>query len=667
MIARSFCFAWFLTCSADVLAEVRTVRSPNGRICVSVRTEAGLCWGVTRDGRPIVESCSRMGLVFLDEKEPGGFSIVTAAERKFDDSFDTRLYRKSRIEALGNELTLQLGAAEGRGLGIVVRVYDRGVAFRYVIPGDDEYAIAEEQTSWVFPGNPSAWISRGGFGLEEQGYFKMKLNAVSEKDVLVVPAVVELGNLRLAVCEADLTDWAGLYLRAGAESGWLRQNARLHARLAPSEKRPGVSVIGRGRRMSPWRVLAIAENDSELPDVADLVLSLNPPPEGGNGAYDWVVPGVTTWDWWADHADVAVQPETEFTLSQIDFAAEMGWAYHTIDAGWYGSTVAGRDVKLESRSGFDLSKILEHAKRRGVGIWLWLHWSTVDNNVNELEKTFSDFEKLGVVGLKIDFMNRADQDMVNWYERIVRCAARHHLMINFHGAYHPTGMNRTWPNQITREGIRGNEMNKFFGWITPEHVVTLPFTRFLTGPADYTPGSFRNVHSRDFVPQVVRTRELRASGSKARVFPQEIGTRAHALALCVAYDSPLMTLCDWPENYRNQPGIDALKGIPTVWKNTTTLADSKIGEVFSVVRESFDGRFYLAAFVTDARVVRIPLSFLPNGAYEMSIYSDDPLKSEADATALKVEKMQVTREESLEIPICAEGGVVAIAQRKRGK
>lgn len=659
------------------LAETLRTTSPDGRTEIRVSAGEDLNWQIVRDGKPLLDDASRLGLAFAGAAEMKGFSVVSTRTAAVRDTFETRLYRRGKVDLAANETTVEVRASDGRRLGLVLRAYDDAVAFRYAIPGDGDYAIARELTSWVFPGDPEAWMAFypsddagwlfGTCGSEERTFNRAKVNMIPKQGVIGVPAIVGCGETRLAICEADLTDWSALWFWTDNPWAHNRATATLFARSPDRPGEEGVCVRGRARRVSPWRVMILSETDAGLLERNDVILALNPPPEGGEAAFDWVKPGATGWDWWADSAGFASHSTTESEIRQIDFAAEMGWPYHTIDAGWYGRLVKddpkkpGEFVRLEPREGFDLPKVLAHAKEKGVGIWLWFWWDVVDNPANGLEATFAKFERWGVKGVKIDFMDRCDQEMVNWYERVVRCAAKHHLLVNFHAAYHPTGMERTWPNQITREGICGNEMNKFHAWVTPAHMATLPYTRFLVGPGDYTPGSFRNVFSRDFVPQEVLERARGAKGE--RIFPQEIGTRGHALALCVAYDSPLMTLCDWPENYRGQPGLEALRDLPVTWKRTIPFRDGKIGENYSVLREAHDGTWYFAAFTVGARTVRLPFFAMGEGDYEATVYADDPARTPTDANALRVFTKRFTHREALEIPLCDEGGCLVRIRR----
>ncbi len=253
------------------------------------------------------------------------------------------------------------------------------------------------------------------------------------------------------------------------------------------------------------------------------------------------------------------------------------------------------------------------------------------------------YEKWGIAGVKIDFMNRDDQDMVNWYEKITRAAAEHHLMVNFHGAFKPTGMIRTYPNQITREGILGNEYNRWSSRVTPEHKVTLPFTRMLAGPGDFTPGGFLNKQLDQF---------------KFNVRPTQVqGTRCAELALFVCLESPVINAADHPSHYRDQPGLDFLKIVPTVWDETRVL-DAAVGEHIVMVRRS-GNRWFLGA-LTDrkARDIPVKLDFLGPGPWTLRLWKDAP-DSDKVGEHLVTEQRIVTAAEALTLHLAAAGGAVA--------
>lgn len=663
---------------AAALPAAETLTSPDGTIRVTVETEKGLTWAVARKGADLLLP-SPLGLDFIGQAPWTGFRVKAATRRSIDSTWTTRLYKKEVVCDRANELEMALEDAKGRLLTLVFRAYDEGVAFRYVVPEQpafDGFQLRGEQTKWNFPGDPSGWFTtyRSHWTSQEQDFRFRAVSDLKPDELVGMPALVELPGAQttqtVALCEADLTNWAGSFYRVPkqAPAAGTGPSARvLETVLTPLPKSNAcasdVAVIRMTPAASPWRVMVCGDSALDLLNRNDIVMNLNPPPDPSLD-FSWVEPGASSWDWWVESNNSL---STELTLKLVDFAAEMGWKYHTIDGGWYGWARRpnhGPDVPIEIRKGFDLHRIVAHAKEKGIGIWVWLHWEALQDN--GVEETFAKLEKWGVKGVKIDFLDRQDQWMVRWYESTVRSAARHRIMVNYHGAYKPTGMNRTWPNQITREGIRGNEMTKFTAQITPEHTATLPFTRFLLGPGDFTPGSFGNVHLDKFVPQSKRGHRYGDEADRRPIWAEEIGTRAHALALCVAYDSPLMTLCDWPERYRGAKGVEALRALPTAWHDTVPLA-GKVGRYYGVVRETFDGRLYLAILGVGGATFDLPLSFLPEGtAWDAAFYVDGP-NAAADATDLAESRRTVTRDSKVTLTVAPEGGAVVIFSPAKAK
>ena len=659
---RTCAILGFLFC-ASALPAAETLLSPDGTLKVTVDAEKALTWSMARKGVDLVKP-SRLGLDFIAQKPWTDFRVLAVQRRSHDDVWTTRLYKKETVHDQANELEMALEDGEGRLMTLVFRAYNEGVAFRYVIPEQkafDGFQLKGELTEWRFPEGVDGWFTsyRNWVSSQECDFQNRKISEIGAKELIGMPAIVNVGEQRVALCEADLTNWAGIYYRVPAK-GQIVGAATLEAALTPlppsNACAKDVAVIRMTPAASPWRVMICADSDVDLLNRNDIIQNLNPPPDPAMD-FSWVVPGATSWDWWTESNNSL---STELTIKLVDFAAEMGWPYHTIDGGWYGWARRpnhGPDVPIKIRKGFDLHKIVAHAKEKGVGIWVWLHWEALHDN--GVEETFANLEKWGVKGVKIDFLDRQDQWMVRWYESTIRAAARHHLMVNYHGAFKPTGMNRTWPNQITREGIRGNEMTKFTDQITPTHTATLPFTRFLLGPGDFTPGGFGNVHSEKFVPQTKKGHRYGDENDRRPIWAEVMGTRAHELALCIAYDSPLMTMCDWPERYRGAKGIDALKALPTVWKNTLPLAGT-IGHYYGVVRETFDGRLYLAILGVKGATFELPLSFLPEGTeWKAALYTDGP-KAEDDATDLTESHQVLTRNSKLTLTVAREGGAVII-------
>jgi alpha-glucosidase len=318
----------------------------------------------------------------------------------------------------------------------------------------------------------------------------------------------------------------------------------------------------------------------------------------------------------------------------------MGWAYTLLDAGW-----SGPSGILEVNPSVNMEEVLAFAKARRVRLWLWLHWTTVDRD-DAYQKAFPLYEKWGIAGVKIDFMNRDDQDMVNWYEKITKSAAEHHLMVNFHGAFKPTGMIRTYPNQITREGILGNEYNRWSARVTPEHKATLPFTRLLAGPGDFTPGGFLNEQLDQFQANVKPTRVQ--------------GTRCAELALFVCFESPVCHAADHPSHYRNQPGLDFLRIVPTVWDDTRVL-DGEVGEHLVIARRHGDRWFLGALTDRNSRDIPVKLDFLGRGAWTLNLWKDAP-DSDTVGEHLATEQRTVTAADELTLHLARAGGAVAMLE-----
>jgi alpha-glucosidase len=571
-------------------------------------------------------------------------------------------------EMVPRAVSIELGKTSGtkypRRMDIVFRAYDEGLAFRYSFPRQrafEGFQIKDELTEWRFAPDVMAWTTTygGERNSQEECFARRALAQVGTSRYIGMPVLVETQGSVIALCEAALSNWAGIFYRRAHCDGEVRLVAAL-SKIPPSPVATAdVAVIATAPAVSPWRVAIVGDDELDLIRKNDIIVNLNPPPDPSID-FSFVKPGASTWDWWVESNNSL---STELTIKLVDLAAEMGWPYHTIDAGWYGFArrpTHGPNVRLEPRKGFDLDRIVAHAKEKGVGIWVWIHWMQI-NDVG-IEDTFSRLEKWGVVGVKTDFLERQDQEMVNWCERVCRAAARHRIMVNFHGSFKSTGAERTWPNMITREAVCGNEMNKFNKTVTPRHCATLPFTRYLLGPADFTPGGFGNVYSKDFVPQVKKGHRYSDEMDRCPHWAEEMGTRAHAIAQCIQFDSPLMTLCDWPERYRGADGIEALRNLPTAWKDTRPVA-GRCGEFYAVVREAHDGRFYFAATTVDARTVDLPLDFLGEGEWKMTVYADDPVRTPLDAKAVSIVSRTVNKGGTERFEMCGEGGTVAVFER----
>jgi alpha-glucosidase len=398
-------------------------------------------------------------------------------------------------------------------------------------------------------------------------------------------------------------------------------------------------------------VILLGQRPGDLIE-SDLIDNLNPPCAIEDTS--WIKPGRCAWDWWwcgryAPDVNVPLGSNTATMKYFIDFAAEMGWEYQLVDWHWYGApfkpdwTPDPNCSITRSNPDINIPDLVAYAKTKGVRLLLWLQWVHADR---QLDEAFALYQKWGIAGVKIDFMDRDDQEMVNFYHRVVKKAAEHQLLVDFHGAYKPTGTSRTWPNLITREGVMGNEYNKWSDRVTPEHCLTLPFTRMLTGPMDFTPGGFRNASQGQF----------KVVGGDAPA-PIVMGTRCFQLAMMVVYDSPLQVLCDSPYAYRQSPaGLDFLKVVPTTWDRTRVL-HGQVGEFITVARQHGKNWFIGSMTNWTARSLEIPLDFLGEGDFEATIWADALDASDHPENLVK-EIRPVMAKDKIEAHLASGGGQV---------
>jgi alpha-glucosidase len=624
--------------------------SPDGAIEVSVSAGGQLGYAVSVDGKPVLGE-SKLGLQFSDGTVLGrDVEVIQAQRSSADSTWENRWGKRRLVRDRYNELRLILRekSKPERNFEVIFRAYDDGIGFRYVLPeqkGMENFMLTREQTEFTFADNFACYAGqqeKGFQGPQEWEFKPGRLVDIKKQSIIGLPLLVKTAVGWVALTEADLRDWAGMWLAAAPTADANKDGAvTLTAKLAPRRDRQGL-VKATAPHNSPWRVLLIGRRPGQLIE-SDLVLNLSTPCQLPDTS--WIKPGKMAWDhWWSGD----VQMDTATLKEYIQLAADMGWPYQLIDWQWYLPNNNPKADITKVNPAVDMDQVRRFAAEKGVRLWLWLHWTDVDRN-NAYKKAFPLYEKWGIAGVKIDFMDRDDQDMVNWYEKITKAAAEHHLMVNFHGAFKTSGFNRTFPNQITREGILGNEYNRWSARVTPEHKVMLPFTRFLAGPADFTPGGFLNRQPERF----------KADPKCAQVQ----GTRAAELALFVIYDSPLCCVCDHPSHYSNQPGADFLKIVPTVWDDTRVL-DAEVGEYLVMARRSGNDWFLGALTNSNAREIAVKLDFLGKGRWTARIWKD-AADSHVNAEHLDVEDRSVNPADTLNFHLAPGGGCV-VHFRKNG-
>ncbi len=542
------------------------------------------------------------------------------------------------------------------------RVYDDGLAYRFVTKRRDRMKVFDEQFDLLFADDYSLhrsyprtenWIT------SYEDYFEISL--VSEMltgKPCILPVLVDLGDgAKLGITESDVRDYPAMrfvrcedsermlnavYPPYPLETEFGGYDDRLNV---PSKRAEYIADINGSRRL-PWRVFILAEQDKDLL-ASDMVYRLARPADPDMD-FSWVKPGKVAWDWWSNlnitEVNFKVGINTETYKHYIDFASDFGIEYINLDEGWY----QNGDL-LDVVPAIDIPEIVEYAEKHNVGVMLWCMSRYLEKQLTE---AMDQFEKWGVQGLKIDFFDRDDQPMMNLYETFAREAAKHKLLVNYHGVTKPTGLWRTYPNVINREAMKGLEYNKFSdNYVTPEHAVTIPYTRMLAGPMDFTPGAMTNAPEESF--RVIFD------------LPMSHGTRCQQLAMYVIYDAPLQMLCGSPTAYRKEPSImDFLSAVPTTWDETVPLA-GEVGESVLLARRKGDEWYVGGMTDENERMMTVDFSFLPGGTFDADVYQDGP---NAHRNGIDYQRIhQVVTSKSRESYSLSPGGGVAIRLVTRGE
>jgi alpha-glucosidase len=594
--------------TAQQQAQTHRTASPDGDVTITIAVGAELTYAVEWRGRTMVAP-SPISLTLGDGTVVGpGARIADTRWSAADDIIEPVVPEKtSRVRDHYNQLSLDFVG----GWGLDVRAYDDGVAYRFRTGWGGEFAVTAEEFTVAFESDSAAWFptEEGFLTHSERLYERRRVSDIQLQQMASLPMLVAMHNgPKLAITEADLRDYPGLYV-AGTSGRRLRGLFPSYPLEEELEGDRTVNVVRRaeylartdGPRTLPWRVFVIAEEDGDLVE-STIVYRLAP-----SLAIDdpsWIRPGKVAWDWWSatnlHGVDFRSGLNTDTYRHFIDFAAEQGIEYVILDEGWSDPA----DLSTLNPD-IDLPALLAHANERGVGLILWVVWKTLDDR---LEEALDRFAEWGVAGVKVDFMQRDDQKMVNYYWRVAEEAAARRLLVDFHGAYKPTGLRRAYPNVLTREGVLGLEHSKWSDRPSPEHNVTLPFIRMLAGPMDYTPGAMRNAQEDRFMAVFDR--------------PMSLGTRVHQLAMYVVFESPLQMLADSPSNYlRESECLAFLAGVPTVWDETRVLT-ARVSDWVAVARRRGDVWYVAAMTDWTPRELVLDLAFLGEGVWSVVVFED---------------------------------------------
>ncbi|MFC1633368.1 glycoside hydrolase family 97 protein [Planctomycetota bacterium] len=552
-------------------------------------------------------------------------------------------------------ISLQEMAASGRRIEVIFRAFNDGVAFRYNLPeqaGLNDFVITSELSDFTFQGDPTAYyLAFDKYENSHEGSYQTKrlseIPSEGEAMFIDLPVLLNVGEKRwVGITEASLLDYAGMYLKKRKDSQILQSD------LSPSLNDSVIKVKGSTPHASPWRVVMIGDRPGALIE-SNLIINLNEPCKIVDTS--WIKPGKTTWHWWngtvAENVDFDPGMNTATMKHYIDFCAESGIDYHALvdqgGQGWSGSSrgaVEDNDITTAIPS-IDMPALLQYAKDKGVGMRLWTHWKPL---VNQIDKAFPIYEEWGIKGIMVDFMDRSDQDMVNICTSILKKAAKHHIKIQFHGAYKPTGIRRTYPNLTNKEGVLNLEYLKWSGLCTPEHNLMVPFTRMLAGPLDYHLGGFRAIAKDQFPNNHI--------SEKNNIAPRVLGTRCHHLAMYVVYENPVSMVCDYPTAYKNQPGFSFIQQVPTIWDETKVI-NAQVGDYITVARRNKDD--WYVGTMTDwiARELKIPLGFLSAGDYTAELYAD-AADAETNPNNLLKERYGVRATDVIVTRLASGGGQV---------
>ncbi|MDR0232007.1 MAG: glycoside hydrolase family 97 protein [Dysgonamonadaceae bacterium] len=634
-----------------------TLNSPDGKVKVTVSIHNNIQYSVAHEN-DIMVAPSTISMTLGDGKTFGKNShLKKQTVREINETIPAVIYKKRQISNHCNEAVFEFK----ENFNLVFRVYNDGAAYRFVSTLNKPFVIQSEEASFNFPENPNAFIPyvrlESGiydsfesqfYNSFENVYVHIPLSEWNVKRLAFTPLLVERANgKKVGIAEADLLNYPGMYLHK-AEKGlkgvfapYPKKITQGGHNMLQGEVQSRESFIAKqeGKCNFPWRAIIVSTQDAELANN-DMVYRLATPTSRDD--FSWIKPGKVAWDWWNDwnlyNVDFNAGINNETYKYYIDFASDNNIQYVILDEGW---SVNGAADLLQIVPEIDLKELIEYAGQKNVGLILWAGYYAFNKDIEGICKHYSE---MGIKGFKVDFMDRDDQPMVQFHAEAARIAAKYHLLINFHGTYKPTGLQRTFPNAINYEGVFGLEQLKWTESVDQvTYDVTIPFIRMMAGPFDYTQGAMRNAIKINYRP----------------VFSEAMsqGTRCRQLAEYIIFESPLNMLCDSPSNYKNeQECVDFIATVPTIWDNTIAL-NGKVSEYVSIARQK--GNCWYVGSLTnwDSRSLELDLSFLGEGDFSAEVFKDG-INANRAARDYKKETISIPANRKLTIDMASGGGFV---------
>ncbi|HZL11745.1 MAG TPA: glycoside hydrolase family 97 protein [Prolixibacteraceae bacterium] len=634
-------------------SKVFEIKSPDNKIALKLEVGAKMVWSVQHDGQQVIAPSS-IALYLEGGEVLGDLAKITSSKtEKIDQTFNAVLYKKTTVADQCNQLTVNCKG----DYGVVFRVYNDGVAYRFTTKMNGEIIIKNEEANFNFIADykafiPYMWDYRGGEKFNhsfEALYKEINISKFATDSLAFLPLLVDVGNNKKAVIlEADLEDYPGMYLNMNqTKKGFMGVYATypLEAKLGGYQnmnliptKRADYIAKTSGTRNFPWRAVVISAQDKDLLNN-DMVQKLASPSRIADPS--WIKPGQVAWDWWSDwnisHVDFKAGYNTTTYKYYIDFAAANKLEYIVMDWGWSSHT----DILEVIAPDINIQEIVDYGKQKGVGVVLWASWYAV---TTEMDQAFPKYSKMGVKGFKIDFVDRDDQIAVASLYEIAKKAAEYQLIVDYHGVFKPTGLQRTYPNVVGYEGVKGLENYKWATEDQPRYTVSIPFIRMMAGPMDYTPGAMRNSNKANYRP--------------IDALPMSMGTRCNQLAMYVMYEAPFQMLSDNPTTYmKEQECTDFIAKVPTTTDETVAL-DGKVGEFAAIARKKGDTWFVGAMSNWTPREITLDFSFLGAGNYQATVFKDG-INADRDATDYKKEVIKITSGDKLKIQMAPGGGWAA--------
>lgn len=634
------------------------LESPDKKLQTVVTIGDDIRFSMTHEGSEVLAS-SPISMTLQNGVVLGEKPRVSKVMRGVaDKSIPSPLYKKSEVQDVYNEVTF---AFRGN-YGLVFRAYNDGLAYRFTTKMKDSIVVVDEEAYFNFPADYSAFApyvnnTKATFEEQymnsfEQPYVYEPITKLNSKRLMFLPLLVELeGGKKLCITEADLEDYPGMFLNNSTTQPALKpvfapypkvkkQGGHNNLQMLVEEREHYIAKT-KGTRSFPWRAFVVSAEDRQLADC-DMVYRLASPCRVKD--LSWIKPGKVAWEWWndwnIDGVDFRAGINNDTYKYYIDFASEHGIEYVILDEGW---AVNLKADLMQVIPEINLQELVDYGKSKNVGIILWAGYYAFDRDMENVVKHYAE---MGVKGFKVDFMDRDDQEMINFLYRAAETCARYQMMVDFHGICKPTGLQRTYPNVINYEGVYGLENLKWAAQThdMPKYDVTIPFIRMLAGPMDYTQGAMRNAIRSNYFP--------------VNSEPMSQGTRCHQLATYVIFESPLNMLCDNPSNYRREAECtNFIADIPTVWDKTVAL-DGKVGEYVAIARQH-GNEWYVGALTNwDARELTLDLSFLGEGNYTLELFKDG-INADRAARDYKKEVLPVPADRKLKIKMAPGGGWAA--------